>query len=109
MTRRTNHLGDDLYRYLLDVSVREPDVLRRLREETATLPDSNMQIGPEQGQFMGLLVELIGGKYTLEVGTYTGYSALAVSLALPLDGRVITCDLSEESTAIAKRFWEEAA
>ncbi len=109
MTRRTNHLGDDLYRYLLDVSVREPDVLRRLREETATLPDANMQIGPEQGQFMGLLVELIGAKYTLEVGTFTGYSALAVSLALPSDGRVITCDLNEESTAIGKRFWEEAA
>lgn len=109
MTRRTNHLGDDLYRYLLDVSLREPDVLRRLREETAALPDSNMQIGPEQGQFMGLLVELIGAKYTLEVGTFTGYSALAVSLALPCDGRVITCDLSEEWTAIGKRFWEEAA
>ena len=108
MTRRTNHLGDDLYRYLLDVSVREPDVLRRLREETAALPDSNMQIGPEQGQFMGLLVELIAAKYALEIGTFTGYSALAVSLALPFDGRVITCDLSEESTAIAKRYWEEA-
>ena len=109
MTRRTNHLGDDLYRYLLDVSLREPDVLRRLREETAALPDSNMQIGPEQGQFMGLLVELIGAKYTLEVGTFTGYSALVVSLALPCDGRVITCDVSEEWTAIGKRFWEEAA
>ncbi len=109
MTRRTNHLGDDLYRYLLDVSVREPDVLRRLREETATLPDSNMQIGPEQGQFMSLLVELIGARYTLEVGTFTGYSALVVSLALPFDGRVITCDINEESTAIGKRYWDEAA
>jgi len=109
VTRRTNHLGDDLYRYLLDVSVREPDVLRRLREETASLPGSNMQIGPEQGQFMGLLVELIGAKYAIEVGTFTGYSALAVSLALPFDGRVITCDLSEDSTAVGKRYWEEAA
>ena len=109
MTRRTNHLGDDLYRYLLDVSLREPDVLRRLREETAALPDSNMQIGPEQGQFMSLLVELIGARYTLEVGTFTGYSALVVSLALPFDGRVITCDINEESTAIGKRYWDEAA
>ncbi len=109
MTRRTNHLGDDLYRYLLDVSLREPDVLRRLRKETAALPDSNMQIGPEQGQFMSLLVELIGARYTLEVGTFTGYSALVVSLALPFDGRVITCDINEESTAIGKRYWDEAA
>ena len=108
MTPRTNHLGDDLYRYLLDVSLRETDVLRRLREETEALPNANMQIGPEQGQFMGLLVELIGAKHTLEVGTFTGYSALAVSLALPLDGRVLTCDINEDSTAIAKRFWEEA-
>lgn len=109
MTRRTNHLGDDLYGYLLDVSLREPDVLRRLRDETAALPGSNMQIGPEQGQFMGLLIELIGAKYTLEVGTFTGYSALAVSMSLPFDGRVITCDLSEEWTSIGKRYWEEAA
>ena len=108
MTRRTNHLPDDLYRYLLDVSVREADVLRRLREETATLPNANMQIGPEQGQFMGLLVELIGAKYALEVGTFTGYSALAVAMALPFDGRVIACDLSEEWTSIGRPFWEEA-
>jgi predicted O-methyltransferase YrrM len=108
VTRRTNHLPDDLYRYLLDVSVREADVLRRLREETATLPNANMQIGPEQGQFMGLLVELIGAKYALEVGTFTGYSALAVAMALPFDGRVIACDLSEEWTSIGRPFWEEA-
>jgi predicted O-methyltransferase YrrM len=108
VTRRTNHLPDDLYRYLLDVSVREADVLRRLREETATLPNANMQIGPEQGQFMGLLVELIGAKYALEVGTFTGYSALAVAMALPFDGRVIACDLSEEWTSIGKPYWEES-
>ena len=108
MTRRTNHLGDSLYRYLLDVSVREPDVLRRRREETANLPDSNMQIGPDQGQFMGLLVELIGAKYTIEVGTFTGYSALAVAMALPFNGRVIACDISEEWTSVGKPFWEEA-
>lgn len=108
MTRRTNQLADDLHGYLLDVSVREPDVLRRLREETAALPESNMQIGPEQGQFMGLLVELIGAKHTLEIGTFTGYSALAVALALPFDGRVIACDLSEEWTSVGKPFWEQA-
>ena len=108
MTRRTNQLTDDLHGYLLDVSVREPDVLRRLREETAALPESNMQIGPEQGQFMGLLVELIGAKHTLEIGTFTGYSALAVALALPFDGRVIACDLSEEWTSVGKPFWEQA-
>jgi len=108
VTRRTNQLTDDLHGYLLDVSVREPDVLRRLREETAALPESNMQIGPEQGQFMGLLVELIGAKHTLEIGTFTGYSALAVALALPFDGRVIACDLSEEWTSVGKPFWEQA-
>jgi len=98
VTRRTNQLADDLHGYLL----------RRLREETAALPESNMQIGPEQGQFMGLLVELIGAKHTLEIGTFTGYSALAVALALPFDGRVIACDLSEEWTSVGKPFWEQA-
>jgi predicted O-methyltransferase YrrM len=108
MTRRTNYLGDELYQYLVDVSVREPDVLRRLREETAALPNANMQIGPEQGQFMALLVELIGARHTLEVGTFTGYSALAVAMALPFDGRVIACDLSEEWTSLGRPYWEEA-
>ena len=108
MTRRTTNLGDDLYRYLLDASGREPGVLRRLREETAALPNANMQIGPEQGRFMALLVELIGATRTLEIGTFTGYSALAVAMALPDDGRVIACDISEEWTAIGRRYWEEA-
>lgn len=108
MTRRTNHLGEDLHAYLLDVSVREPDVLRRLRAETAELPEANMQIGPEQGQFMALLVELLGATRTLEVGTFTGYSALVVAMALPDDGRVIACDVSEEWTSIGRRYWEAA-
>ena len=107
MTRRTNHLPDDLYQYLLDVSLREPDVMRRLREETAGLEKSNMQIGPEQGQFLALLAELIGARTALEVGTFTGYSALAVALALPEDGRLIACDVSEEWTAVARGYWEE--
>ena len=108
MTRRTSHLPDALYDYLLDVSLREPPVMARLREETAPLEKSNMQIGPEQGQLMALLVELMGARSALEVGTFTGYSALAVALALPEDGRLVACDLSEEWTAVARRYWEEA-
>ena len=108
VTRRTNSLNDELYQYLLDVSVDEHDCLRRLRGATADLPLARMQIGPEQGQFLALLVELIGAHYTLEVGTFTGYSALAVALSLPFDGRVIACDVSEEWTSIGKPFWEEA-
>jgi caffeoyl-CoA O-methyltransferase len=108
MTRRTNHLPDDLYSYLLRVSLREHDVLRRLREETAALERANMQIGPEQGQLLALLVELVGARNALEVGTFTGYSALAVALALPEDGRLVACDISEEWTTIARRYWEEA-
>ena len=105
---RTNHLPDDLYAYLLEHSVRESDVLRRLREETETLEHSNMQIGPEQGRFMALLVELIGAENALEVGTFTGYSALAVASALPEHGRLVACDVSEEWTSIARRYWAEA-
>lgn len=108
VTRRTNHLPDDLYAYLLDVSLREPPVMKRLREETALLERANMQIGPEQGQFMALLVELMGARNALEIGTFTGYSALAVALALPDDGRLVACDISEEWTSIGRRYWEEA-
>ena len=108
MTRSTPHLPGDLRSYLMEHSVRESDVMRRLREETAGLPDSNMQIGPEQGQFMALLVELMGAQEALEVGTFTGYSALAVASALPEHGRLVACDVSEEWTAIARRYWEEA-
>ena len=108
MTRRTNHLPDALYAYLLEVSVREPDVMRRLRDRTAGLDNASMQIGPEQGQFMAFLVELTGAEQALEVGTFTGYSALAVALALPPDGRLVACDVSEEWTAIGRPYWEEA-
>lgn len=101
-------LDDRLYDYLLSVSLREPEILRRLREETAALPDAVMQIAPEQGQFMRLLVELIGARQAIEVGVFTGYSSLSVALALPADGRLVACDVSEEWTAIARRYWAEA-
>ena len=108
MTRRTQSLTEDLYEYLLSVSLRDRDVLRRLREETARLTNANMQIGPDQGQFMGLLLELIDARYVLEIGTFTGYSALAMALVLPEDGRIVTCDVSDEWTMIGRRYWEDA-
>jgi caffeoyl-CoA O-methyltransferase len=108
MARQTNGLDEGLYRYLLDVSLREPDVLRRLREETASHEMGRMQIAPEQGQFMALLVRMLRARKTLEVGVFTGYSSAVVALALPADGRVIACDVSEEYTAIARRYWKEA-
>ncbi len=101
-------LSEALYDYILSVSLREADVLRRLREETARMPLAIMQIAPEQGQFMALIVELMGAKRTLEVGVFTGYSSLAVALALPDDGHITACDVSEEWTAIARRYWAEA-
>jgi|TARA_Y100000294_G_scaffold63363_1_gene59991 caffeoyl-CoA O-methyltransferase len=108
VSSRTIVLNDALYEYLLSVSLREPGVLGRLREETAKMPEHNMQISPEQGQFMALLVELTGASKCLEVGTFTGYSALAVALALPEDGTLVTCDISEEFTSRAKPYWREA-
>jgi caffeoyl-CoA O-methyltransferase len=107
MSRQSLTLNDALYDYLLGVSLREPPLLSRLREETAALPHAVMQISPEQGQFMALLAELVGARQVLEVGTFTGYSALVVALALPADGRIITCDVDEEMTAIARRYWAE--
>jgi len=108
MASRTLALTDKIYDYILDNSLREPDVLMRLRVVTADQPLARMQISPEQGQFMALLVQLIGARRTLEIGTFTGYSALAVALALPPDGRVVACDVSEEWTDIARRYWVEA-
>lgn len=98
-------ISDQLYTYLLSVSLQEPEVLQQLRQETATHPMSQMQIAPDQGQFMALLVKLMGAQKTLEVGVFTGYSSLAVALALPEDGKVIACDISEEYTAVARRYW----
>ncbi|MCC7256870.1 MAG: class I SAM-dependent methyltransferase [Gammaproteobacteria bacterium] len=108
MSTRTLSLTDDLYRYLLATGVRESDVARRLREATATLPMARMQISPEQGAFMQLLVRLIGARRTLEVGTFTGYSALVVAETLPPDGTILACDVSAEWTAIGRPYWEQA-
>ena len=108
MTNRSISLTDSLYEYLLSVSLREPDLLRRLREETAALPNARMQIAPEQGQFMALLVQLAGARRCLEVGVFTGYSSLAVALALPDGGRIVACDVSEEWTTVARRYWSAA-
>lgn len=108
MAPRTINLDDRVYDYLIAHSLRELPVLAALRAETAKLPQAGMQISPEQGQFMALLIELIGAKRTIEVGTFTGYSSLAVALALPPDGRVIACDVSEEFTSVARRYWAKA-
>ena len=108
MSNVTFGLSDDVRRYLLSVSVHEPEILARLRAETARLPMAMMQITPEQGQFMALLVRLLQARRCLEVGTFTGYSALWVALALPADGRLTACDVSEEWTAIGRRYWKEA-
>ena len=108
MSNRTIYLNDGLYDYLLGVSLREPDLLRRLRDETRPMPEADCQISPEQGQFMALLLRAIGARRVLEVGTFTGYSSLVMALALPEDGRVVTCDRSEEYTSIARRYWREA-
>jgi predicted O-methyltransferase YrrM len=101
-------LSSELWDYIRGKSLREPDVLRRLREETAPLPLGRMQISPEQGQCMGLLMRLMDARMTIEVGVFTGYSSISVALALPDDGKIIACDVSEEWTSIARRYWHEA-
>ena len=108
MSNRTIVMNDGLYDYLLAVSLREPPLLKRLREETAKHPRATMQISPEQGQFMQLLVKLMGARRCIEVGVFTGYSSLCVALALPVDGKLLACDVSEEFTAMARRYWKEA-
>ncbi|MBW4468953.1 MAG: class I SAM-dependent methyltransferase [Stenomitos rutilans HA7619-LM2] len=108
MSSQSINLDDRLYNYFHSVSLREPEILTQLRQETAQHSMSRMQISPEQGQFMALLVQLMGAKKTLEVGVFTGYSSLVVALALPTDGKVVACDVSEEYTAIARRYWQQA-
>jgi predicted O-methyltransferase YrrM len=108
MSDRTINLDERLYRYLQEHSVREHPVLRELREATAGMPHAGMQISPEQGQFMALLARLMGARRTLEVGVFTGYSALSVALALPPDGKIIACDVNAEWTAMARKYWDQA-
>jgi predicted O-methyltransferase YrrM len=108
MSKHTLNLNDSLYDYLLSASLREHEILQQLRAETADLPGAVMQIAPEQGQFMALLVTLMGAQKTLEIGVFTGYSSLSVALALPPDGKIIACDINAESTAIARRYWQAA-
>ena len=108
VSKRTIKLDQPLYDYLLEISLREAPILKALREETAADPMHNMQIAPEQGQFMALLAKLIDARRYIEVGVFTGYSSLAVGLALPADGEIIACDVSEEWTSIAKRYWRQA-
>jgi len=108
MSNTTLNLNDQLYKYLLGVSLRESEVLQALREETANLPEHNMQISPEQGQFMRLLVQLIGATKGIEIGVFTGYSALSMAMGLPEEGRLIALDVSEEWTNVGRRYWEMA-
>lgn len=108
MTIKSILVTDALYQYILSTSLREPEVLQQLREETAQHTHSVMQIAPEQGQFMALLVELIGAKKILEIGVFTGYSSTCLALALPPEGRITACDINEEFTDVARRYWAQA-
>lgn len=108
MSSKSIGLSDELHEYLLSVSLREPDVMERLRMETAEHPKSEMQIAPEQAQFLRFLVRLIGVRRSLEIGVFTGYSALAVAMELPPTGTLVACDVNEEYTQVARRYWKEA-
>ena len=108
MSTRNLTLTDELNEYIVRLGTREPEILKRLREETASLPQFNMQIGPDQGAFMATLVRLLDAYRCLEIGTFTGYSSTAVAMALPPHGRMVCCDVSQEWTDIARRYWEEA-
>jgi predicted O-methyltransferase YrrM len=108
MSTRSHGLSAELQDYILAAAGREPELFRRLRQETRRLEQAEMQIAPEQGQFMAWLVETLGARQALELGTFTGYSALWIASALPPDGRLVCCDVSAEWTTIARRYWEEA-
>jgi predicted O-methyltransferase YrrM len=108
MSSRRLVVTDDIHQYILDRSLREPEALARLREETSRQPYAVMQIGPEQGQLMALLAKLINAKRCIEIGVFTGYSTLVVALALPDDGRIVACDVNEEWTSIGRLYWKQA-
>lgn len=108
MTKQSIGLNSSLYEYYREIAIREPEILKELWAETSQLEGSEMQIAAEQGQFMALLVQLMGAKKILEIGVFTGYSSLVMALSLPDDGQIIACDISEEYTAIARKFWKKA-
>lgn len=108
MYKQAFGVDESLYRYILSNSQPESDILAQLREETAQMPQARMQISPDQGQFMAMLIRLMQARKALEVGVFTGYSSLSVAMALPLDGKLIACDVSEEYTSIARRYWAMA-
>jgi predicted O-methyltransferase YrrM len=108
MSRRTWGIDQKVREYLLDHSLREPPAAKELRAATARLPHAGMQISPEQGQLMALLAQAIGARRAIEIGTFTGYSALWVALALPADGKLVCCDVNAEWTAVGKPYWEKA-
>ncbi len=108
MSNRTLQLTEPLYQYLCDVSLRESPLLRQLRQETAQDEMSQMQIAPEQGQFLALLVKVLGVRKLIEIGTYTGYSALCMASAMPNDGQLVCCDISDKWTQVARRYWAKA-
>jgi predicted O-methyltransferase YrrM len=108
MARTSFGVSDDIHAYILRHGVREPAIFRRLREETAALPQAGMQIAPDQGAFLAMLVGIIAPKRALELGTFTGYSSLAIATAMPPDGVLVCCDVSDEWTSVARRYWAEA-
>ena len=108
MSSRNNNIPDELYDYILANSLRDRPELQALRDETALMPMAGMQISPDQGQFMALLVKAMGARKVIEVGTFTGYSALVVAGALPADGKLVACDVSEEYTSVGRPHWNKA-
>ena len=109
MSNSSNLNLKEIYPYLLDASLREPEVLKRLRDETAAMPEACMQIAPEQGQFLTLLMKMIGAKKAIEIGTYTGYSSMCIAEGLGPDGQLICCDINKQSTDVAQKYWQAAA
>ncbi|MBX7146857.1 MAG: class I SAM-dependent methyltransferase [Alphaproteobacteria bacterium] len=108
MSTKTISLTENVYQYILKHGLREEPVLQELRIETAKLPSAMMQISPEQGQFIKLLIQIIAPRLIIEIGTFTGYSSTCMCLSLPSDGKLIACDISEEYTNMAKRYWQKA-
>ena len=108
MSNRTLAISESIYQYLCDHSLREDPILKELRDHTYDMEERAMQIAPEQGQFMQMLIKLIGAKNTIEVGVFTGYSSLAIALVLPEDGRIVACDVNPQYTSVAEKFWVSA-